>query len=223
MADQPNNNSNYAWDKKWLLPVILATMTLITSGLLMFTHAITADKIEAIKLANKLSSLHRLIPAQMIDNDLLTDKVEIFEPVLLGHRHAETLYLGRKNNRLNAMAIPVTARNGYSGDIDLLVGVHVGGDLNGQITAVEIIAHKETPGLGDLIEAKKSDWLLQFPGTSLLQPAEKQWRVKKDQGVFDQITAATITPRAVVAAIKQALLFQQGYVLSTPSSTENQP
>jgi len=223
MAEQPLINIEQESSKKWLLPIILATMTLITSGLLMFSHAITADKIAAIQLANKLASLQRLIPADVIDNNLLEDAIEIFEPVLLGHRQTETLYLGIKNNRINVMAIPVTARNGYSGDIELLVGVYVGGKLNGQITAVEIIAHKETPGLGDLIEAKKSDWLLQFPGTSLQQPTEKKWRVKKDQGAFDQITAATITPRAVVGAIKQALLFQRDFELNKHSTIENQP
>ncbi len=223
MADSPNNHKTNLLNKKWLLPVILAAMTLITSALLMFSHAVTADKIAAIQLANKLASLQRLIPADMIDNDILEDKVAIFEPVLLGHRQTETLYMGKKNNTVTVMAVPVTARNGYSGDIELLVGIRVGGNLAGQITAVEIIAHKETPGLGDLIEAKKSDWLLQFPETSLQQPTEKQWRVKKDQGAFDQITAATITPRAVVAAIKQALLFEKDYVPSTESTDENLP
>ncbi len=223
MAEQPIINSAKVSDKKWLLPIILATMTLITSGLLMFSHAITADKIEAIQLANKLASLQRLIPAHVIDNDLLDDAIEIFKPILLGHRQAETLYLGKMNNVTTVMAVPVTARNGYSGDIELLVGIHVGGELNGQITAVEIIVHKETPGLGDLVEAKKSDWLLQFPGTSLQQPTEKQWRVKKDQGTFDQITAATITPRAVVAAIKQALIFQRDFKSKQNSTIGKQP
>lgn len=223
MADLPNKPKTNLLNKKWLLPIILAAMTLITSALLMFSHAITIDKIEAIQLANKLASLKRLIPAQMIDNDILEDKVAIFEPELLGHRQTETLYIGKKNNTVTIMAVPVTARNGYSGDIELLVGIQVGGKLGGQITAVEIIAHKETPGLGDLIEAKKSDWLLQFPGTSLQQPTEEQWRVKKDQGAFDQITAATITPRAVVAAIKQALLFERDYVASSDSTGENLP
>lgn len=217
MTEPPDNKTASLMDKKWMLPIILATVTLITSGLLMFSNVLTADKIAAIQLANKLSSLQRLIPSQMIDNDILVDAIEVFEPVQLGHRKPETLYLGKSNNTVTVMAVPVTARNGYSGDIDILVGIQVGGSLDGRITAVEIIAHKETPGLGDLIEAKKSDWLQQFPGTSLQQPTEKQWRVKKDQGSFDQITAATITPRAVVAAIKQALMFQRDYALKTLS------
>lgn len=208
MVESAENLDKRLMDHKWMLPIILASMTLITSGLLMFSNVMTSDKIAEIQLNNKLKSLQRLIPATMIDNDLLSDAIEIFEPVLLGHRHPETLYLGKQNQELNVMAVPVTARNGYSGDIDLLVGIKA----NGQVTAVEIIAHKETPGLGDLIERKKSDWLQQFPDTSIQNPTEEHWRVKKDQGQFDQITAATITPRAVVSAIKQALLFQNDFV-----------
>ncbi len=211
MTEQATNQTQNKPNRTWLLPLILAFMTLITSGLLMFSHALTADKIAAIQLKNKLDSLQRLIPDHLIDNNLVDDAIDLYEPVLLGHRQTEKLYLGKKNGLITAMAIPVTARNGYSGDIKLLVGIQVGGNQNGLITAVEIIAHKETPGLGDLIETKKSDWLLQFPGASLQQPAETLWQVKKDQGEFDQITAATITPRAVVAAIKQALLFNREF------------
>ena len=192
-------------NKKVFLPVILALMTLLTSGLLMFSHAITADKIAAIKLANQLASLHRLIPASMIDNDLVGEAVDVYEPTQLGHRQAQKLFVGKHAGQVTAYAIPVTAQNGYSGDIDLLVGV----TANGQITAVEIIAHKETPGLGDLIEARKSDWLEQFQQKSLTNPSIDDWAVKKDRGQFDQITAATITPRAVVGAVKKALLYQQ--------------
>ncbi len=203
-------------NNKWMLPVILALMTLLTSGLLMFSHEMTADKIEAIKLENKLASLNKLIPAMLIDNDLVNDAIAIEEPTLLGHRKVEQLYIGKIAGQITAMAVPVTAQNGYSGDIDLLVGIKA----NGQITAVEIINHKETPGLGDLIERKKSDWLLQFPNKSITNPSESNWRVKKDRGQFDQITAATITPRAVVGAIKKALLYHQTFMLTHSKEIE---
>lgn len=212
MSEQADNKPITQPAKKWLLPVILSLMTLFTSGLLMLSNHLTADKIAAIKLESKLASLQRLIPGELIDNDLLADAQMIYEPIKLGHRQTETLYLGKTDGALSYMAIPVIARDGYSGDIELLVGVQVGGDGGGQITAVEIIAHKETPGLGDLIEPGKSDWIQQFPSKSIGQPPESQWKVKKDQGAFDQITAATITPRAVVSAIKQALLFQREYL-----------
>lgn len=198
----------------WLLPVILAGMTLLTSGLLMFGNELTAPQIAAQQQAKKLASLQRLIPAEWHDNDLLTDAVAINEPDLLGHRQAKLMYIGTVAGKVTARAIPVVARNGYSGDIELLVGVRA----DGQITAVEIISHKETPGLGDLIERRKSDWLEQFPETSLDNPLPQQWAVKKDQGAFDQITAATITPRAVVAAIKRVLLYHQ-HITTEPIPT----
>ena len=191
--------------KSWSLPVILALVTLITTGILMLGHTLTAEQIEAQKQAKKLASLKRLVPAGLADNDLLADAVTVFEPEQLGHRKSELMYLGKLGGKTTVRVIPVVARNGYSGDIELLVGLLP----DGHITAVEIINHKETPGLGDLIERRKSDWLEQFPGTSLDAPAAKQWGVKKDGGAFDQITAATITPRAVVAAIKRALIYQQ--------------
>lgn len=194
---------------RWILPLILAAVTLTTSALLMFSHAMTAEQIAAIKKEKKRTSLQRLIPAELIDNNILESTDEIFEPIQLGHRKPEQLYIGTKKGQPTVMAIPVTAKNGYSGDIELMVGVQI----NGEITAVEIISHKETPGLGDLIERNKSDWLTQFPEATLNRPSINDWRVKKDQGVFDQITGATITPRAVVGAIKQALLFHQQYLI----------
>jgi electron transport complex protein RnfG len=201
--------------KTWQLPLILAVVTGLTTGLLMLSHELTADAIAAQQQAKKLASLQRLIPAELVDNDVLADAVTIFEAERLGHRHAESMYLGRQQGDILFWAVPVTARNGYSGDIDLLVGVR----KDGSITAVEIISHRETPGLGDLIERRKSDWLQQFPDTSFEAPDESRWKVKKDGGAFDQITAATITPRAVVGAIRQVLryhaatLSQSGSVL----------
>ncbi|HET8791735.1 MAG TPA: RnfABCDGE type electron transport complex subunit G, partial [Modicisalibacter sp.] len=89
----------------------------------------------------------------------------------------------------------------YSGDISLLVGI----DANGELTGVRVLSHRETPGLGDKIEVRKSDWITQFAGLSLGNPPIEQWAVKKDGGVFDAFTGATITPRAVIGAIKRSL------------------
>lgn len=207
---------NNAGTKKWLLPIILAAVTLVTSAVLMLTHELTKEKIAQQKLQSTLNSLKRLMPSELIDNDVLAEALTIYEPERLGHRRPKQLYIGKKQGQLTVIAIPVVARNGYAGDIELLVGVKA----NGIVTDVAIINHKETPGLGDLIERRKSDWLQQFPDTSLKQPAEKNWKVKKDGGYFDQITAATITPRAVVTAIKKALLYQQAEQSKWLANTE---
>ena len=100
-----------------------------------------------------------------------------------------------------AAIIPVTAPVGYSGTIEMIVGVNV----DGSVAGVRILSHKETPGLGDKVDIKKSPWVLDFDGRSLTNPTPDGWAVKKDRGVFDQFTGATITPRAVVAATRRAL------------------
>jgi electron transport complex protein RnfG len=102
-----------------------------------------------------------------------------------------------------AAIIPVTAPDGYTGAIDLIVGVNA----DGSIAGVRTLSHKETPGLGDKVDLKKSDWILGFNGRSLDNPKPRGWAVKKDKGVFDQFTGATITPRAVIAATLRALQY----------------
>jgi len=185
------------------LPLILSFFTLLTSGLLMISEALTHEKIAEQKQQMILDGLKQLIPATLHDNDLLASKKELFEPELLGHRKPQLIYVGKLHGHLSVVALPVTTRTGYSGDIDLMVGIKA----NGKITAVKILEQHETPGLGDLIAENKSDWLQQFPNKSLNAKNEKIWLVKRDGGQFDQITGATITPRAVVKAIKMALQY----------------
>jgi electron transport complex protein RnfG len=189
------------------IPLVLALVTFFTSGLLMFSENATHEKIAQQKKLLLLQSLEYLIPKHLHDNDLTENPKTLYKPQQLGHRKQQTLYIGSLKGQTTVLAIPVTARNGYSGDIDLMIGVKA----NGEITTVQILEQHETPGLGDLIEANKSDWLQQFEHISLQQVGVKNWKVKRDGGGFDQITGATITPRAVVAAIKQALLFHENY------------
>ena len=97
----------------------------------------------------------------------------------------------------------VSARDGYAGPIRFLVGISMGGS----ITGVRILEHRETPGLGDRIDVTKSDWVLQFNGHSLQEPEPGQWSIKGDGGAFDQLTGASVTPRAVIKGIKQTLIY----------------
>ena len=185
------------------IPLILCIVTLLTSGLLMLSEKLTHEKIAEQKKILLLNSLKQLIPDNLHDNDLINSTLTIYESELLCHRKVQKVYVGQLQDELSIIALPVTSRTGYSGDIDLIVGIQA----NGEITTVKILEQHETPGLGDLIEAHKSDWLLQFPQKSLENLADKQWQVKKDGGNFDQITGATITPRAVVTAVHQALTY----------------
>ncbi|MFK8011686.1 MAG: electron transport complex subunit RsxG [Marinicellaceae bacterium] len=185
------------------IPLILCLVTLLSSALLMLSEEVTYEKIEEQKQWVLLNSLKQLIPDELHDNNLIESTISLNEPDALGLREVQSAYIGRLNGKLSVVAIPVTSRTGYSGDIDLMVGIK----SNGEITAVKILEQHETPGLGDLIEERKGDWLKQFPDKSLNNLSEQQWKVKRDGGDFDQITGATITPRAVVAAIYQALKF----------------
>ncbi|WP_154222239.1 electron transport complex subunit RsxG [Marinicella rhabdoformis] len=194
-------------NKKYLLPLILAVMTALASALLMGSDAFTAAPIAEQKERALMRSLALLMPEGSYDNDVLAEKLTVNEPVILGHRKAADVYLGYLKGEFSVAAIPVIAQNGYSGDIELMVGVRA----DGRITAVEVLGHKETPGLGDLIERRKGDWLLQFEGQQLNKVTQAEWSVKKDGGKFDQITGATITPRAVVSAVKKALKYFENH------------
>lgn len=193
-------------NKHYLLPLILAVMTALASAVLMGSDALTAAPIAEQKQQATLRSLVLLVPDDLHDNDLIEDKLSI-EAVELGHRKSMDIYLGYQKGQLSVAAVPVVAHNGYSGDIEIMVGVR----SNGELTAVEVLAHKETPGLGDLIERRKGDWLNQFDGQSFSQTHQAQWAVKKDGGTFDQITGATITPRAVVSVVKKAMLYVESH------------
>lgn len=149
------------------------------------------------------ASLEEVVPAELYDNDLLGD-VMTLPSADANIGAAETLvYLAKKQGEVSAVCFKFVAPDGYAGPISLVMGI----DKNGEILGVRVIAHVETPGLGDKIEVSKSKWVLSFNGKSLDNLTVEQWAVKKDGGVFDQFAGATITPRKVVQAIKRGLEF----------------
>jgi electron transport complex protein RnfG len=148
-----------------------------------------------------LRNLEELIPASMHDNDLLADTLPVPANELLGTRETTTVYRSRRDDRTNAVALTAIAPDGYNGGIRLLVAIQRDGSLAG----VRVVSHRETPGLGDGIDIDRSNWISVFDGASLDRPPPRLWKVKKDGGHFDQLTGATITPRAVVKAVRRAL------------------
>ena len=181
--------------------VLLGLFSVLGMGLVTWVHDSTAARIEENQRQTLLHSLQNLIPADHYDNDLLADAVQIS----LSERGLKpvTVYRARKSGKPVAAVFSTVAPDGYSGEIRLLVAVKADGSLAG----VRVLEHKETPGLGDLIDESKSRWILGFDGLSLGNPPEKQWKVKRDGGSFDQFTGATVTPRAVVEAVKNILSF----------------
>lgn len=182
--------------------VLLAAFAVCTALLLTGTYLLTDERIAAQIRQAEEKALLEIVPKDRHDNSMLDDRLPVGPGAGgLGLRQEKNIYLARRSGEVVAAIIPVTARDGYSGDIELIVGVNA----DGSIAGVRALSHKETPGLGDKVSLKKSDWILDFNGRSLENPLPARWAVKKDRGVFDQFTGATITPRAVVAATLRAL------------------
>lgn len=181
---------------------LLGIFALAGSVLLAGTYSLTRERIAEQQRESLQATLSEVLPAGRYDNRLLDDTLEISD-AQLGTTDTLTAYRARRDGQAVAVLFPVVAPNGYSGAIRLLVGVAADGTLTG----VRVLQHRETPGLGDKIETRRSDWIQQFAGLAIGAPPKAQWAVRKDGGQFDSFTGATITPRAVVAAVKNALLY----------------
>ena len=186
--------------------VILGLFAVATVGVVAITQQSTAARIQVAEHEAQIRALAEVLPADSYDNHLLDNELQLKDP-LLGSTRPLPAYLALKGGQPSAIILQAIAPDGYSGSIRLLVGIHADGRLAG----VRVLAHKETPGLGDKIELAKSPWILAFGGKSLQDPGEAGWGVKKDQGVFDQFAGATITPRAVVKAVHHALQYFDGH------------
>ncbi len=185
---------------------ILAVFAVAGTALVAFTQAATRERIETNERETLLNTLHALVPPESVDNDMVLDTLEVSDPEQLG-APATVVYRGRKQGQPVAAVLTTVVPNGYSGPIKLLVAVRFDGTLGG----VRVISHKETPGLGDKVEERRSDWIHGFTGKSLGNPPLEQWKVKRDGGTFDQFTGATITPRSIVTAVRKTLLYVQDH------------
>lgn len=185
--------------------VLLGMFAIIGSGLVAFTHDNTEERIAANERAFLLRSLHELVTPAMHDNDMFRDVIQVTDNEYLGSKKPVNVYRARKEGKNVAVIINAIAPDGYNGAITLLVAINTTGELIG----VRVAKHRETPGLGDAIEVMRSNWILGFSGKSLENPGKKGWYVKRDGGVFDQFTGATITPRAIVKAVYNTLQYFQ--------------
>jgi electron transport complex protein RnfG len=183
---------------------LLAAAGLVASLLLGFADLATRGSIERRQAEDMLATLEQVLPPGLYDNDLLKDTKTISDTAEQGLGETP-VYVARKGGQVTAVAFKMAASGGYSGPIVLVVGV----SRDGVVLGVRVVAHAETPGLGDKIERSKSNWILSFDGRSLENTATGRWRVKKDGGDFDQFAGATITPRAVVGGVQRGLRFFQ--------------
>lgn len=170
--------------------------------ILAITNENTKAPIAQSEALARMDLFRQILPENLHDNDLLKDTIQIAPSDLLGDVDL-TVHRARINHQPAAVILESVAPDGYSGNIKLLIAVKYDGSLSG----VRVLAHKETPGLGDYIEIARDTWIKQFDHQSLLTKNEKDWQVKKDGGTFDYMAGATITPRAVVKAVHKALQY----------------
>ncbi|MCE2573759.1 electron transport complex subunit RsxG [Motilimonas eburnea] len=185
--------------------LILAIFAIVSTAVVAITSSLTKPIIDKQIEAQLIANISELIPAEQYNNDLFASCFYSESPSLLGTTEPVQTWLAKQDEHPVGLAIEAVAPNGYNGNIRLLVGIW----YDGSIAGVRVLEHKETPGLGDKIELAKSDWITKFSGYVLESEQDARWAVKKDGGQFDAFTGATITPRAVVTAVKNTLLFYQ--------------
>jgi electron transport complex protein RnfG len=188
---------------------ILGAFAIAGVGLVVVTNYLTEDRIAVNLREAMLDKFSAILPtapgteAPLMDNDPLADRIQVSAPDLLGAQTTD-VYRVRQGGEPVALILNPIVPDGYAGPIRLLVAVKTDGTLGG----VRVLNHHETPGLGDKIEERKSDWIkVQFEGKGLGQPPENRWLVKRDGGDFDQFTGATITPRSIVKTVKNTLKY----------------
>jgi len=199
---------------------ILAIFAIVCTAIVGLINELTKDKIQAQEQLQLLTTLHSIIEPSRYDNDITQDCVSLSSPLLGGSKSSnamQTAYIARKGNDVTAVALTSTAPDGYNGNIELIIAVNIDYSISG----VRVLKHQETPGLGDKVELKRSAWITSFNGKTLLSEKDNRWAVAKDGGMFDQFTGATITPRAVVKAVKNAAHYfknNKDLLLALPNS-----
>ena len=179
----------------------LAVFAMAGVGMVALTHLYTQDQTRENERNRLIRSVNEVLSDARYDNDPVSDYLDLYDPELLPPKGETRVYRAFKAGKPVAAVFPITAPDGYNGAIHLLMAVN----LDGSISGVRVLRHKETPGLGDEIERAKSHWITHFTGKNLRQPNESGWKVKKDGGEFDQFTGATITPRAVVMTVHRGI------------------
>ena len=199
----------------------LAVIAAVCTALVAATYKATADRIVANELALLEQSLQPALSGRFYDGGVSESKLVLPSPHGLPGSDAAIIYRVFRESEPVAALLVVSARDGFSGAIRLLVGV----DYDGIVTGVRVLEHRETPGLGDKIDADRTDWILQFDGHSLRDPDVEGWAIHSDGGQFDQLTGASVTPRAVIKAIRDTLIYfeaNRDQIFSMPTTEEDQ-
>lgn len=185
--------------------LLLGTAAVLCVFAVAAVNEITKAEIEQQQLASKLSTLVEVMPELAGNTEVLKDCVAVLDTQLLGKDAKQKIYRYRAEGKLKAYLMETTAPDGYSGAIEVLAAI----TPDSEVIGVRVLNHKETPGLGDKVELRKNPWVLSFNGQTVGSSDDRSFAVKKDGGQFDQFAGATITPRAVVKAVKNAAVYIQ--------------
>lgn len=171
--------------------ILVLTIICVASGSLMaFVYGLTKERIRIAQEEAKNRAIKTVLPE--CDNNPVENAVTIEVD-----GQTWTFFVARKGGQFAGAAFLTSSSEGYGGTINVMVGVNV----DGKVQAIEILPPvTETPGLGAKITEKKFKDV--FAGKNI---KETKWAVIKDKGDIDQITAATISSRAVVGAVKTGL------------------
>lgn len=198
---------------------VLALFAIACTAIVGLVSELTKDRIKQQEQQQLLKTLHSIIEPSRYDNNIANDCIMMNAPEL-GSDKVQTAYIARKAGEIVAVAMTSTAPQGYNGNIDFIMAVNNDGSVSG----VRVLKHQETPGLGDKVEIRKSDWITSFTGKRMLSEDDNRWAVTKDNGMFDQFTGATITPRAVVKGVRSTLNYftnNKDTLLSSPNACGN--
>ncbi|WP_094752256.1 electron transport complex subunit RsxG [Psychromonas sp. CD1] len=184
---------------------LLATFAIICTGAVALINQITQPIIAEQEEKALLSTIDQLIPASLYDNNIIQSCFIIQDDKLLGKGVQQKVFVAKKDKLPVALMLESSTFKGYSGEIKLAIGIFE----NGTLAGVNVLHDNETPGLGDKIQTKKSNWITVFKGKTYQPSEDKRWEVKKHGGDIDAFTGATISPRAVTLAVRDALIYFQ--------------
>ncbi len=199
----------------------LAVIAAICTALVTVTFQATRDRIAANEKALLEQSLQPALADTFYDSGVSESRLVLQPPHGLPGNDPAVIYRVFAKGEPVAALFAVTARDGFAGPIRVLVGI----GIDGTVTGVRILQHRETPGLGDKIESARSDWVFQFDGRSIDNPATSGWAIEVDGGEFDQLTGASVTPRAIIKAIRDTLIYfdtHQDAIFMAEANGENE-
>lgn len=200
---------------------ILTAFAIVGTALLAATYLVTRPIIAETEKQAKLALIGQILPPALFDNNILMDAALLPPAKELGSIAPTTVYRATKDGKPSAAVLEVTAPDGYSGKIRMIVAIRA----NGEVSGVRVVTHNETPGLGDYIDIAKNSWIRIFENKSLTKYSDQDWKAKKDGGKFDYMAGATVTPRAIIKAVHKSLKYftqNQDNIFSLPADNQEQ-